>query len=158
MVRAWIRGSACVLVAAMQVGATAQDGESLASCVATLRHDLAAHPDISAETFDTYTRDARDLRPLIDNASRAQPEFEIPVWDYLARRTDAQRVAQGRELMQREAAALAGIEQRQGVDAATAVAVFGVETDYGRVGGSVPVVDATLSRACLNLKSTERRQ
>ena len=36
--------------------------------------------------------------------------------------------------------------------------MFGVETDYGRAGGSVPVVDATLSRACLNLKSTERKQ
>src|SRR6185436_15094914 len=30
--------------------------------------------------------------------------------------------------------------------------------DYGRVGGTWPVVDATLSRACLNLKSAERKQ
>jgi glucose-6-phosphate 1-epimerase len=146
---------------AVQSGATAQtsdEREPLSACIASLRQDLAARRDVKPETFDTYTRDVQDLRPLIDSASRAQPEFQVPIWDYLARRTDALRVAQGRELMQREAAALAGIERRNGVEAATAVAVFGVETDYGRSGGTVPVVDATLSRACLNLKSTERKQ
>jgi len=160
MVRAWIWAPACALVAAVQSGATAQtsEREPLSACIATLRHDLAARRDVTPETFDTYTRDVQDLRPLIDNASRVQPEFQLPIWDYLARRTDPQRVAQGRELMQREAAALDAIEKRHGVDAATTVAVFGVETDYGRAGGSVPVVDATLSRACLNLKSNERKQ
>src|SRR5207248_7652169 len=63
-----------------------------------------------------------------------------------------------RELMQRQAGPLEAIAHRHGVDASTTVAVFGVETDYGRVSGGVPVVDATLSRACLNLKSSERKQ
>jgi len=53
--------------------------------------------------------------------------------------------------------ALDAIEKRHGVDAATLVAVFGVETDYGRVANPHPVVDATLSRACLNLKSADRK-
>jgi glucose-6-phosphate 1-epimerase len=161
MVRASIWGPVCALVVAVQGGATAQTGEQrepLSACIAVLRQDLTTRRDIRPETFDTYTRDAQDLRPLIDNATREQPEFQVPIWDYLARRTDAQRVAQGRELLQRESAALAAIEQRSGVEGATVVSVFGVETDYGRVAGTVPVVDATLSRACLNLKSAERRQ
>ena len=45
---------------------------------------------------------------------------------------------------------------RRGVDAAIAVAVFGVETDYGQFEGRYPVVEATLSRACLDLNSKER--
>jgi len=148
----------CAALAATQTGATAQTPEPLSDCIAALRKELPAHREVSVQTFDTYTREPRDLRPLIDNATRAQPEFQLPIWDYLARRTDAQRVAQGRELMEREAAELGAIERRQQVDAATAVAVFGVETDYGRVSGAYPVVDATLSRACLNLNSSERKQ
>ena len=129
---------------------------ALGDCVAALRQGLPAH--VKPQTFDTYTSTAQDLRPLIDGATRTQPEFQLAIWDYLARLADAERAARGRQMMQREAAALAAIEQRHGVDAASTVAVFGVETDYGRVVGRYPVVDATLSRACLNLKSAERKR
>ncbi|HXD43079.1 MAG TPA: lytic murein transglycosylase [Ramlibacter sp.] len=142
----------------MNAAATAQTDASLAACIATLRQELPQHREVLPGSFDTYTRQVQDLRPVIENAARSQPEFELPIWDYLARRADAQRVAQGRELMNRETAALRAIAQRHGVDAATVVAVFGVETDYGRVAGRYPVVDATLSRACLNLNSSERKQ
>lgn len=158
MVRMWISIGVCAFIVATQIRASAQTVEPLSACIASLRAELPAHPDVLPQTFDTHTRDVQDLRPLIDNATRVQPEFQLPIWDYLARRADAQRIAQGRELMQRERAALEGIARRHGVDAATAVAVFGVETDYGRVSGGYPVVDATLSRACLNLKSAERKQ
>lgn len=157
--RCWSKVS-CVSVALATVhaAAVAQLDQPLPSCVAALRQELRAHPEVSAQTFDTYTREVQDLRPLIDKATRAQPEFQIPIWDYLARRVDAQRVADGRELLRQHAAALDAIARREGVDAATTVAVLGIETDYGRVAGRYPVVDATLSRACLNLSSAERKQ
>ncbi|HEX6703122.1 MAG TPA: lytic murein transglycosylase [Albitalea sp.] len=158
MLRLWISALSSAVVLLTQTGATGELGEPLEGCIAALRQDLPRHPEVSTKTFDTHTREVQDLRPLIDNATRAQPEFQLPIWDYLARRADAQRVEQGRELMAREATALRVIGQRHGVDGATTVAVFGVETDYGRVGGTWPVVDATLSRACLNLKSAERKQ
>ena len=129
----------------------------LDDCIAELRRELPSQPRLRRETFDTHLREVQDLRPLIDGAASSQPEFQLHIWDYLARRTDAQRIAQGRELMQRETRSLAAIERQHGVDAATTVAVFGVETDYGRVAGGHPVVDATLSRACLNLQSAERK-
>lgn len=147
---------ACFLVAPL--AACSQPAETLNDCIALFRKDLPAFPKVTPETFDTYTRNVQDLRPVIDNATRSQPEFELPVWDYLARRTDAQRVAQGIELLKRESEALDAIQKRNGVAAATTVAVFGVETDYGRVKGAYPVVDATLSRACLNKKSSERKE
>lgn len=145
-------------LAAMPCAGTAQDLPPLAACISALRRDLPAHPEVSAQTFDTYTREVQDLRPVIENAARAQPEFQIPIWDYLARRVDAQRIADGRDLLQAEAAALEAMARRHHVDPATTVAVLGIETDYGRVGGRYPVVDATLSRACLNLDSRERKQ
>ncbi|MFM9915531.1 MAG: lytic murein transglycosylase [Rhizobacter sp.] len=134
-----------------------QPAADFGACVRTLRSELPKQPPLSIESFDRYTRAAEDLRPLIEKSTAAQPEFKLPVWDYLARLVDAQRVTDGRAVLEREAVALAGIERRYAVDAATAVAVFGVETDYGRVTGRYPVVDATLSRACLNLGSRERK-
>lgn len=135
----------------------ARDPAELKACIATLRGELGAHPQVTRETFDTYTRGVQDLRGPIDTATRTQPEFKLAIWDYVARLADDQRAADGRLILQRETTALAAIERRHGVDAATAVAVFGVETDYGRVAGKYPVVDATLSRACLNLDSKERK-
>jgi lytic murein transglycosylase len=70
---------------------------------------------------------------------------------------DAQRAADGKQVLQREAASLPPIQKRYDIDAATLVAVFGVETDYGRVEGKYPVVDATLSRSCASPASKERR-
>src|SRR5436305_8444188 len=156
MRRLWMAACAAALMLFIQRAAPEAGDDSLGACLAALRSQLP--PQVKPATFDAQTRDVHDLRPMIDNAQRAQPEFEVPIWDYLARRTDAQRVAQGRELMKREAAALAAVERRHGVDAATTTAVFGVETDYGRVAGSVPVVEATLARACLAPKSAERKQ
>jgi glucose-6-phosphate 1-epimerase len=137
--------------------AHAQPAADFGSCVRSLRLELPKNPPLSLESFDRYTRDAEDLRPLIERSTATQPEFKLPIWDYLARLVDAQRETDGRAVLEREAQSLAVIERRQAVDAATVVAVFGVETDYGRVPGRYPVVDATLSRACLNLASRERK-
>jgi lytic murein transglycosylase len=138
-------------------GARATPAIDLATCVQALRAELPGQPPVRRETFERYTRDVTDLRPTIEQASSTQPEFTVPVWDYLARLVDEQREADGRAILERESVSLARIESRHGVEAAVAVAVFGVETDYGRVAGRHPVVDATLSRACLNLSSRERR-
>ena len=134
----------------------------LADCIAGLRAtlvaDTAAAEGVRLDSFDRLTRDVEDLRPAIDAATRAQPEFVLPIWDYLARRVDARRIADGRAVLAQQADALRGIEARHGVDAATAVAVFGIETDYGRVTGRHRVIDATLSRACLRPESADRRR
>lgn len=143
----------CLLVGASASAATTD----LGSCVRSLRTELPRQPALSLESFDRYTQGVEDLRPLIERSTATQPEFKLPIWDYLARLVDAQREADGRAVLEREAVALAAIEHRHAVDAATVVAVFGVETDYGRVAGRHPVVDATLSRACLNLASRERK-
>jgi lytic murein transglycosylase len=128
----------------------------LSDCLAQLRRELPSR--VSADTFDRFTVEAQDLRPIIQGATSSQPEFQQTIWDYVTRRVNEQRMAPGREIMKNEAAALQAIEQRQGVDGPTTVAVFGVETDYGRVRGSYPVVDATLGRACLNLQAADRKE
>lgn len=133
-------------------------GSDLDGCIEAMRRELPTRPRVTPEAFDTYVRGMQDLRAGIEAANAAQPEFRQPIWDYVARRADAERAAEGRAIVAREGAALAEIERRHGVDAASVVAVFGVETDYGRVRGRTPVLDATLSRACLNPASGERKR
>jgi len=70
-------------------------------------------------------------------------------WDELAATTDDVRMRDGHEVLQRNAEALRDIEQRYGVPRTVLVAVYGIESDYGRRAGSVPVLDAALSLACL---------
>lgn len=138
--------------------APAPPGPPFAQCIAALRRELPSYARVRPDTFDTYTRAAQDLRPTIATSTASQPEFKLAVWDYLARLVDDERIADGRRVLAEQADALAAIARRRGVDAATVVAVFGVETDYGRVRGRYPVVDATLSRSCLVPESGERRR
>ncbi len=130
---------------------------AFSQCIESLQRELPRHPKVRQSSFDAFTRDAEDLRPPIDSASRSQPEFEIPIWDYLARLVDEKRISDGRAILEQQAAALARITKRHGIDAATMVAVLGVESDYGRLQGRHKVVDATLSRSCLRLSSKDRK-
>ena len=151
-------GAAATLIAAAGA-ARSQETMPFGACIDALRHERAKQqPPVRAETFEQFTRDAQDLRPAIRAATESQPEFKLPIWDYLARLVDAQRVADGREVLAAQVAPLQTIADRRGVDAETVVAVFGVETDYGRVEGRHRVVDATLSRACLDMQSQERKR
>lgn len=126
-------------------------------CIDSLRQELPRHPQVRADTFATHTRTAQDLRPSIDTAARSQPEFQLPVWDYLAKLVDAKRVLDGSEVLRRESAAVARVAAQYRIDPATVVAVLGLESDFGRLQGGFPVVDATLSRACLKLSDKERK-
>lgn len=135
----------------------AQPAAPLADCIAAFRKELPQHPKVSAATFDERTKDMQDLRPAIEKSTSTQPEFKLAIWDYLAKLADAGRAADGRRILQTHAEALAAIQRRLAVDPATVVAVFGVETDYGNVRGRYPVIDATLSRACLQPANAERK-
>ena len=77
-----------------------------------------------------------------------QPEFKLAIWDYLAGLVDDERVADGKERLQRYAAVLRQVEATYGVDAATVVAVWGVESDYGRITGKYPLVQALGTLSC----------
>ena len=86
--------------------------------------------------------------------SKAQPEFRIPIWDYLAFLVDDQRIADGRARMAEHDATLRAAEERYGVDRHVIAAVWGVETDYGREAGRNFIPRALATLACLG----ERRR
>lgn len=77
-----------------------------------------------------------------------QPEFKTPIWDYLAALVDDERVADGQRHMALHAATLQAVAARYGVDPATVVAVWGVESNFGQSFGRYPLVQALGTLSC----------
>jgi lytic murein transglycosylase len=82
------------------------------------------------------------------DAMDRQPEFTTPIWDYLAGLVDDQRIADGQAKLAEHAAVLADVERKFGVDRYTVIAVWGVESDYGRVMGGRPLVRSLATTSC----------
>lgn len=115
-------------------------------CLAGLRGQ-AATVGVSGDTFDLHTRDlAPDMSvlALLD----AQPEFTTPIWDYLAALVDEQRISDGQAMLTTNATVLAQVSQQYGVDPATVVAVWGVESDYGKTFGKRPLLVSLATLSC----------
>ena len=78
----------------------------------------------------------------------AQPEFTTPIWDYLAPLVDDQRIGDGRAMLETNATTLAQVERQYAVDPQTVVAVWGVESDYGRAFGKRPLLQSLATLSC----------
>ncbi|MEM6727489.1 MAG: lytic murein transglycosylase [Pseudomonadota bacterium] len=78
---------------------------------------------------------------------RNQAEFNLPIWDYLARIVSDDQVRSGKRALRRNARTLDAIEARYGVDKEVVVAVWGAETRYGETRGDIPVIEALATLA-----------
>ncbi|GMG83734.1 lytic murein transglycosylase [Paralimibaculum aggregatum] len=94
---------------------------------------------ISAATFDAAFAGV-EIDPDIVRLDRHQPEFTRRIWKYLDSAVSPTRIANGRGKAAEQAAALAEIEAEYGVDRAAVVAIWGLESAYGAVKGSTPVM------------------
>lgn len=140
------RASRALGAAALLVAAQAQAQQDFGACLARLRADAAAG-GVSAQTFAQAT-DGLEPDPTVIEAMGNQPEFKTPIWDYLAALVDEERVADGLARLREWDAVLAQAEARFGVDRHVIVAIWGVESDYGRSSGSRPLVRSLATLAC----------
>ena len=106
----------------------------------------AAGAGIASSTVDAAFRGAGFLPGVIEK-DRNQTEFSRSLQDYLAIAASDERVSKGRAALQRNAATLAAIEARFGVEAHVVTAVWGLESFYGERRGSVPVISALATLA-----------
>jgi glucose-6-phosphate 1-epimerase len=122
------------------------DAAEYRGCLARLRGQATA-AGLRADILDMHlmpvTPDASVL-PLLD----AQPEFTTPIWDYLAALVDEQRIDDGRAMLQAHAGTLSRITTQYGVDPETVVAVWGVESDYGKTFGKRPLLQSLATLSC----------
>ncbi len=130
---------------ALSAPAIASDRE-FAACLQQLRSE-AATKGVSSATFDQHTAALVSDMAVVGFLD-AQPEFVTPIWDYMAGLVDAERVADGRAMLERWAEVLARVETQYGVDAGTVVAVWGVESNFGRNFGSRPLLTSLSTLSC----------
>lgn len=116
------------------------------ACLDRLR-SAAVAGGISAATADSILPNVRQL-PRVVAADRDQPEFVDTFAQYLGRRVTANRVSMGRTMLERHKALLDRKAAEYGVPPQIIVALWGLETDYGRVIGDVPVFDSLATLAC----------
>ena len=130
---------------------SAQEGD-FARCLAAIR----ASPRGQRLAADTWERHARGLQPdpRVTAEQHAQPEFTLPIWDYVAVMVDDERIADGRRLMVEHGATLEAIERRYRVDPAVIVAIWGIESNFGRGTGSFEVLRSLATLGCHGRRQT----
>lgn len=89
---------------------------------------------------------------------RRQPELTQTFWRYLDTRITADRIAQGQAWLAAYESLLNQVYQRYGVQPRVLVALWGLESDYGRTQGDFPVVSAVATLAYDGRRSAFFRQ
>lgn len=110
---------------------------------ATLLNTLQHEHGFSAAELDQVRAalvEARQLPQLVQQEQKAPEKTET--WTQYARRVDESRVRAGVETLRTYAPYFARAESEFGVPGPVIAAVLGIETRYGRITGSVRVLDA----------------
>lgn len=101
----------------------------------------AMQAGISDRTWQRATAIIR-YNPKVIERDRYQAEFTKPIWEYLDSAVSETRIANGRQALRDNAAALAAIEARYGVEKEVVVAVWGMESNYGKNRGKTLILPA----------------
>jgi lytic murein transglycosylase len=130
----------------LSAGVVPASAADFQGCLAGLR-GAAAAAGVSSATFDRHTAGLSPDMTVLELMVK-QPEFRTPIWDYMASLVDSERVADGRAMLAKWNGPLAAAQRRYGVDPTTVVAVWGVESNFGRNGGDRPLVQSLSTLAC----------
>lgn len=100
-------------------------------------------------TSKTYDRAVAGIAPIagIGTIVAEQPEFVRPVWDYLDSAVSDRRIADAKALLARNASMLDALQKRYGVPKEILVAIWGMETNYGRNQGRYNLFAALATEA-----------
>ena len=152
---AWTLGAATLLAAPAlhaQDAPPAVDPAQFSACL----NELKAAPAFSRITPATFVRATEGLQadPSVLVLLNRQPEFSMPVWDYIAVLVDDERVADGRAAHARWLDALQKIEQQSGVAPNVVIGVWGVESNFGQNLGGRPLVQSLATLSCFGRRQS----
>lgn len=99
---------------------------------------------IRAEVIDEALGSVKLNRRVL-TSSVSQPERRETLADYLSKRISILRVSQGRQMYAQHKYLLDDIAAKTGVDAEIIIAIWGVETAYGKITGDEPVIEGLAS-------------
>jgi membrane-bound lytic murein transglycosylase B len=112
---------------------------------------------ISRATVDAALGDLQPL-PIVVERDRTQAERVLPLDEYLKRRIDQKAVRTARERARQHASLLARVSRRYGVASSVIVAVWGLESNFGRFSGVRPTIVALATLAYDNRRAALFRE
>ncbi|MDO8606301.1 MAG: lytic murein transglycosylase [Phaeospirillum sp.] len=125
--------------------ATLPSNDGFTAFLATVRAE-ALEKGIRPETLDTALVGVQHIDRVIE-LDRKQPEFTLGFNEYLDRIVTPGRVEEGRRKLAENRAVLTEIEKRYGVQPRFVVALWGIETGFGKNTGGMSVVSSLATLA-----------
>jgi membrane-bound lytic murein transglycosylase B len=126
------------LLAAISFGPASASEQPFEAWVADLKAE-AASQGIKRDILDQAFAGVAPI-PRVIELDRKQPEFTLTCEQYLTRVVPDARIQKGRQLLAENRALLDEVSAKYGVQPRFIVALWGVETDFGRITGGFPVV------------------
>ena len=123
---------AAMLVAACLSSAPAQADAGFQRWIAGFK-SVAMKNGVSSSTYDRAFRGVSEPDPEVLEKARYQPEFKAPLWQYFDNRVHDESVAMGRQMAREYGSWLDRIERRFGVDRHILLAIWSIESNYGRI-------------------------
>jgi membrane-bound lytic murein transglycosylase B len=148
--------ASCVTFTSSYVQEQAQPNASRPSFsefLAGVREEALAR-GIRKEIVEEALAHIEEPLPIVIERDRAQAETVLSLDTYIARRLTPKRIRTGREMMARHHDLLERVADHYGVPARIIVAVWGVESEYGRLTGIRPTIAALATLAWDPRRST----
>ena len=101
---------------------------------------------ISQKTIDSSLMGIKPI-PRVIQLDRKQPEFTLTFADYLKRVVSDRRIRIGKSKLKKHKELLGEISSKYGVQSRYIVALWGIETDFGRITGGFPVISSLATLA-----------
>ncbi|PPR78267.1 MAG: Membrane-bound lytic murein transglycosylase B, partial [Alphaproteobacteria bacterium MarineAlpha2_Bin1] len=106
----------------------------------------AINKGISPNTINSIFSKIQPIKRVIE-LDRNQPEFKLSFEDYLNRVVSNKRVSKGKKLLEENKIVLNQVSVSLGVQPRFIIALWGIETDFGRLTGGFKVIDALATLA-----------
>ena len=123
----------------------AEPSESFEAWLIKFKRDAKA-AGISDALLERAFKDVTFNEAVIELDNR-QPEFTTPIWEYIEKRTKPDAIARGRAQLLLNRKILGEIQVKYGVPREILVAIWRIESNYGRNLGSFRVVEALATLA-----------
>lgn len=120
---------------------------SFKQCLNTLKTE-AIQSGISSRTFHELTDHIVPDENLLEKLNY-QPEFKTPIWDYMAALVDDERIKFGKNMLAEHRYTLDKISKQYGVDPATIVAIWGIESNFGQNQGKYFLIESLSTLSCI---------
>ncbi|UIZ57576.1 lytic murein transglycosylase [Acinetobacter sp. SCLZS86] len=141
-----INGKSVTVTPTVSTSTNFQPQNHFQSCLANLRSQAIAK-GVSGSSYDRYTQNLSPDYSVIERLNY-QPEFSTPIWDYLSGLVDDERVQAGQQKLAQHRDVLNRVAAAYGIPAETVVAVWGVESNFGAISGSYPLLQALGTLSC----------